>query len=253
MPIDFIKLFTNLGLTGTETKIYLASLNLGPTSVQDIAKKAGLSRTAAYEAIAHMQERGFMATYERGKKKFYVAEDPERVASYFKESITGLKEGLEAFNRAIPDLKAASGGQKPKVRFYEGREALHAPYADVHKVRPKEFLEVTNLDDVYNVLDEKLLKEARNAVDISKTKLRILYRGQIRNVRSEKTEFCELDPKLGEFHGDIWIYHNRVVFINFVGKIMTVIMENKNFADTARVLFNSAWNLSKARTLKKTK
>ena len=47
MTVDFFKLLTELGLTPTETVSILLSLKLGPTSVQEVAKAAKLSRTAA--------------------------------------------------------------------------------------------------------------------------------------------------------------------------------------------------------------
>ena len=65
-----MKLLTELGLTPTETRVYLSSLKSGPTSVQEIAKRAKLSRTATYDVIAALQERGLMSTFDRGKKKF---------------------------------------------------------------------------------------------------------------------------------------------------------------------------------------
>ena len=42
------------------------------------------------------------------------------------------------------------------------------------------------------------------------------------------------------------MYGNRVAFVEFVGKMVTVIIESKTFADMARVLFNAAWSVCRA-------
>lgn len=243
--MDFVKLLTDLGLTPTETRVYLASLKLGPTSVQEIAKVARLSRTATYDVIAALQERGLMSTFERGKKKYFSAEEPERAAAYFKSRTLELREKVEMFTRSLSEMKMLSGGERPTVRFFDGREALHALFADLVSVHPKELLELSNVDSVYEHLDPKVFLEARKALDESKVKIRMLFKGVQRNPRPG-AEYCRLLPEFGDFSGEIWIYENRVAFVEFVGKMITVIIESKGFADMARTLFRAAWSICSA-------
>src|SRR5690242_13407133 len=105
MPTDIAKLFTTLGLSETETKVYLASLSLGPTSVQDIAKEAKLSRTATYDAVEELQKRGLLSTYVRGKKRFFAAEEPEQAVAYFRDNVNKMESQLEVLLHALPELK----------------------------------------------------------------------------------------------------------------------------------------------------
>ena len=243
MATDFFKLLTSLGLSKLETRIYMAGLELGPTSVQEISKKANVSRTASYEAIESLQKRGLVSSFMRSKKRFFVSEDPERAAGHFRDQIEYMTKQIVDFDKAIPELKLMGGGELPAVRFYEGREAIYSLFHDMAEVKPKTFDEVSNLDDVYDLLDTPYIDEVRKVVDPSKIKTRILHRGQLRRTGREHVEFCELLPELGNFHGDIWIYGNRVAFASFIGKVMAVIIESQEFADTARVLFEAAWRI----------
>lgn len=240
MAMDFMKLLTELGLSPTETRVYLASLKLGPTSVQEIAKHAKLSRTATYDVIAGLQDRGLMSTFERGKKKFFSAEDPERAVAYFKSRVHDLEERIDTFSRSLVEMKMMSGGERPTVRFFEGREAIYALFTDLVSVHPKELLELANIDVVYEGMDENMLLDARKALDDSRVKIKMLHRGELRNPR-KNAEYCRLLPEFGDFSGEIWIYENRVAFVEFVGKMVTVIIESKTFAEMARVLFNASW------------
>ncbi len=242
MPTDIARLLTSLGLSATETKIYLASLELGPTSVQEIAKKAKLSRTAAYDAIELLQQRGLLSTFEREKKRYFTAEDPESAVAHFKERILAMQQQVETLARTVPELKLLVGGERPTVRFYEGKEGLYAYFHDTAKANPATIDEVTNLDDIYAFFDPKDLAEARNILNPKKSRIRILHRGHIRTPR-EGVDMCELSPELGDFHGDIVVYGNRVAFVSFVGKASVVIIESQAFADTARVLFEAAWRI----------
>jgi len=244
MATDFFKLFTSLGLSKIETQVYLASYQLGPTSVQEIAKKAKISRTASYEAIDSLQKRGLISSFTRGKKRFFSAEDPERAMKHFKDTVEEMGAKLDDFKRVLPEMKMLAGGEKPTVRFYEGREALFALFNDLATLKPKTFDEVSNMDDVYDLLDHDYLKEVRKVVNPEKMETRILHRGKVRGAPRAHVTYKEMPSSLGDFHGDIWIYGDRVAFLSFVGKVMAVIIENKSFADTARVLFQAAWMVS---------
>ncbi|MBI4437521.1 hypothetical protein HY631_01070 [Candidatus Uhrbacteria bacterium] len=250
MPVDFSKLLTDLGFTPTEARVYLASLKLGPTSVQEIAKVAKLSRTASYDVIAVLQERGLMSTFERGKKKYFSAEEPERAVAYFKNRSQELVEKIETFTRSLTEMKMLAGGERPTVRFFEGREALHALFADLVSVHPKELLELSNIDAAYGEIDPNVLLEARKALDDTKVKIKMLHRGELRNPRPG-AEYCRLLSEFGEFTGEIWVYEDRVAFVQFVGKMMTVIVHSKGFADMARVLFRAAWSVCSAQSFRK--
>ena len=243
MAVDFKGLFIDLGLSATETKVYLAGLKLGPTSVQEIAKKAKLSRTATYDAVSQLQERGLISTFERGKKRFFSAEDPEQALAYFRQHIKHMEEKLDTFDRLMDELKMIAGGERPTVRFYEGDEALHALFNDMASVGPKEFLEVSNVDEVYKHLDAKYLHQIRRVLDPNRVKIRMLHHGDLRAPRPN-TVYHKLSDDLGKFHGDLWIYDDRLAFTQFVGKTVVVIIESKAFADLARVMFAAAENSS---------
>jgi len=250
MPTDFLKLLTDLGLSPTETRVYLASLKLGPTSVQEIAKKAKLSRTASYDVIASLQERGLMSTFERGKKKYFAAEEPERAVSYFRRRVHDLEDQIEMFSRSLDEMKMLTGGERPVVRFFEGREALFSLFSDLSSANAKELLELANVDLVYEKLDPEILAEARKAFGTAKTKVRMLHSGELRNP-AKNAEFCRLLPEFGEIGGEIWIYGDRVAFSQWVGKMVVVIVQSTVFSDMARTLFNAAWAVCTAQPYKK--
>ena len=246
MATDFLKLLSSLGLSNAETRMYLSGLELGPTSVQVIAKKAKISRTAAYEIIESLQKRGLVSSFMRDKKRFFVSEDPERAAQHFREQIELMTKRITEFDKAVPEMKLLVGGERPAVRFYEGREAVLSLFHDVSEVKPDKLDEFYNLDDFYQVEDIEYIRSVRENVDRSKMKIRSLHRGKISQPSRQDAEFCELLPDLGIFHGEIWIYGNRVAFVSFVGKLMAVIIECEEFSNMARVLFEATWRLCKA-------
>lgn len=250
MSANIKKTLVELGLSETEARVYLSMLELGPESVQNIAKKAEISRTAAYEIINHLQEKGLVSTFEKGKKMVFSAEDPEKLDDYFHGRMERMKIQLGTLDRMLPELRVMKGGVHPRVRFYTGEEGVRALFRDVGAVKTTEILEISNTDVVYNYLDEKLLLELRKLESFKNLKLKSLLRGTIKNP-NPMAEIREVDSSFGEFEGNIWIYKNHIAFVNLIGDIEVVIIENKVFADTFTVLFNTAWSCSKVFSGKK--
>lgn len=243
MAHDFETLLTSVGLLPSEARVYLAALELGPSTVQHIATKAKISRTAAYEAIELLEGRGLVTSVLRGKKRLYAAEDPERLPSYLKEEQQRLGSKIDEMIRHVEAMKLLAGGIRPTVRMYEGEEALHAFFNHIETVKPEDFAEISNVDDVYSFLDEKSLLAARKAYAWAGVKsYRLLHRGKLRNPRAG-AEFCELPDEWGEFHGNIAIYEDFVTMVTYVGKLVSVIIESKTLADTMRLFFNMSWRM----------
>ncbi|MFH1631587.1 MAG: helix-turn-helix domain-containing protein [bacterium] len=245
MAKDYAKLLTSVGFLPSEVKVYMASLELGPATVQNIAKKAGISRTAGYEAIEALRKRGLMTSATRGKRRLFAAEDPDRIVAYLKEEQQRFSSTLEDIKRSVDAMKLMAGGIKPSVRSYEGEEALHAYFDHIATVKPDTFDEISNLDDVYEYLESEQIKSARKAYAWSKqTKIRLLHRGDLRNPRPG-AKFRELSDKWGDFHGNISIYNNFVTFVTYIGATSVVIIESETLAGTMRILFEIAWSQSK--------
>lgn len=243
MATDIVRLFTNLGLSATETKVYLANLELGPTTVQEVAKKAKLSRTATYDAIETLKGRGLVSTFEKGKRRVFTAEEPENAVAHFRDSVRKMEQQIDNLNRVLPEVKLLAGGERPIVRVFEGSEGIYSVFNDTARVNPDVIYEVSNIDDVYTFLDKNTLLTARKLVNFEVSKLRMIYRGTLRNPRAQ-AEYVKLPESVQEFHGDFWIYGNRIGLLAFVGKVVSIIIESQALADTARALFDTVWALA---------
>ena len=245
MPKDIEQLLSRVGLLPSESKVYLSTLELGPSTVQHIAEKAKISRTAAYEAIELLQKRGLMSSSLSGKKRLYVAEDPHRIVSYLKGEQQKFAATLSDIEAQVSTLHLISGGIKPTVKVYEGEEALPAYFDHVAQVKPKRMDEVTNYDDVYAAFDKETIIKARTTYDWGKLEsYRILHRGVPRNPRPG-VEFHELTDAFGDFHGNISVYDSFITFVTYTGHPVVVILESETIANTMRTMFNAAWSSSK--------
>ena len=66
-----------------EAKIYLAALNFESVNLTDLAKRAKLPRTAAYQPIQNLVKQGFLSITKIGKRKYYQALSPKELNYIF--------------------------------------------------------------------------------------------------------------------------------------------------------------------------
>lgn len=244
MPTDVKQTLMKLGLSDSEARVYLSMLKLGEHGVQQIARESKISRTAAYEIVNTLQKKGLVSEITRGKKNVFAAEDPEKLEAYFEQRIKDIHTELDTLRRITPELRVMQGGgDKSRVRFFTGEEGLKALYRDVELVAPRELLEFSNIDAVYQYLDAKLLVSARTVINYDRTRVKMLHRGLPRR-HSKNVQLRRLTDEVGDFQGDVWIYANRIAYINFVTRLEVVIVDNQIFSDSMRALFMAAWNTS---------
>ena len=113
-----------LGLTEKEVRIYLAGLELGPDSVQNIARIARLTRPTAYGIIKKLEEKKlFIETKQKGKRVFS-AQSPENILGILGAQEREIEEKQREFIRIIAALEARYSKEKENIRVFKGKESF---------------------------------------------------------------------------------------------------------------------------------
>ena len=115
-----------LGLSGKEVRVYLAGLELGPSSVQKIAKKAKITRPTTYEIIKTLEEKGLFTETKQKKKRLFVAQSPERILGVMRIQKREIEEKEREFIRVIAALESKYSKEKEGAEVFKGREGLKA-------------------------------------------------------------------------------------------------------------------------------
>ena len=148
----------NLGLSDKEAKVYLALLELGPSSAYEISKKTGIHHSTVYMEAESLRKKSLVSIYEQSKKIKYVAEPPltlNMVIDKTKKELENKEKNLKLNLTELNTLFMANQ-DKAVVRFYEGREGLEALENDademdiaisltVYSFTPLDILEDQNL------------------------------------------------------------------------------------------------------------
>ena len=120
------------GLSEKEAQIYLALLELGPSSVSEIAKRAKVSRTNTYHLLNSLTAQGLVNSHEKLSKVIFSAENPERIIQMLKNKADKYNRLLQEAEDLMPELKPIYNQKdgKLRIRFYEGVEGVISAYED---------------------------------------------------------------------------------------------------------------------------
>jgi HTH-type transcriptional regulator, sugar sensing transcriptional regulator len=234
-----------LGLSEKEAKVYLSSLELGKSSVQNIAKKADINRATAYIVIESLMKKGLMSSIDENKKQYFMAEAPEKLKLLFQEQEIELQKRVEHLNKLLPVIKAIqkNDSDKPIVKYYEGREGVKAMVDDFLDTRDKMvrmIYPVDLLNKNFSDTERKINRDARLKKDI---KTRVLYTYQDGELKSTPDgERRKISNDKYPIHADIALFEDKVRIVSLKNKVFGIVIENKDIADTFKSIFDLTWD-----------
>jgi len=123
----------NFGLSEKEIAVYLALIELGPSSVREISAKSKVNRGTSYDILKALIEIGLVSYYNKESKQYFMAEPPEKLLSAIDQKKEGLDEVRGSISENLPLIKTLfeKQGGKPVVRFYEGGKGVRQIFEDV--------------------------------------------------------------------------------------------------------------------------
>lgn len=233
------------GLTPNQTRVYLALLELGEAKVQEIAKKARILRTTAYEVLEQLKEIGLISMYMRHNARMYMAEPPKKLGDL-------LEERRKSIDAILPELEARynRGGFQPKIRYYEGLEGYKTVYEDTLTAKTKQLYGILSMQDMLEKLGERYMNDyiARrvqggvrlSVIRIGPHEVKPIWPGNAKELR--RVRFA---PEGFEFPLTVYIYDNKVSVMSTKRENFGLIIESREFMQTQKAMFDVLWSASR--------
>ena len=138
-----------LGYPMNQVKIYLASLQMGEGTIADIAELVKMPRTTVTELVAEMHKQGLMNYYTQRNRRYWVAENPDKLMVMVKEREVALKAVLPQLHA----IQFESGVAKPSIRMYVGMKEVQSMLDDMIETQHN-IMAVVSWDDWKEFFDE---------------------------------------------------------------------------------------------------
>ncbi len=239
------KILTEFGLTKSKGAVYLAALNVGTGSVQDIAKTAHLPRTTVHEILQHLLGLGLVGFVTKGRARIYSAEPPAKLK-------TLLQEKERRLETALPELALLynTKGARPRVRFYEGVAGVKTVFEDTLTVSNKLLFGILSMEDLYQIPGKDFMADYVKRRVGAGIKLRVI-RSRIKEIEetwpSSNKESRELHYASAEmiFPMTVYLYDNKVGIIGTQKENFGMIIESSDFYKTMKNLFEVIWQVTR--------
>jgi sugar-specific transcriptional regulator TrmB len=214
-----------------------------------LAQKSGIKRSTVYEMLKNLEPIGLITESIKGKRKIYIAAEPEKLKRSIKE-----KEHL--LNQILPELRSLdnTGTAKPKITYYEGRDGLRQIYNLALETTTKKVDWVSPIRSIMETVGEKFLEE-----HIEKRAKEKYWVRSIQITEQQVDTYKYLDPTTFDktyrkvrfsppgmdIPNTFGIWDNKVAIISTRKEGFGLIIESEDLVRTMRVFYELLWSASK--------
>ena len=240
------------GLNEKEIRVYVASLELGPSSVNEIAKKSGIKRVTVYVYLETLKQKGFITETKRGSKRLIIAEDPESLGLLLerkKFEIRNIEKNLPGLVKKLDKIQGESGQklQKSTIRYYESSKGIIRVYDEIFQ-NYTEIRTWVSVKNIHKSLPQNTLEEQielfKNKGTIIKEIIEDSKEGREYMKKKGDTETTKLLPKKYKFPlpTDLLIYGKNIAMISSQKDIQAIVIDNTEIAETLKGVFDIMWD-----------
>jgi sugar-specific transcriptional regulator TrmB len=244
------EIFTKIGLTESERKVYLALLKIGDSTRGKLVEKSGVTGSKVYELLNKLQEKGLASIYLKNKVKHFKPTNPTQIINYIEKK---KQEIIEIENKAkliMPTLLANfnSSKEEQEVELISGLNGLEIIF--------REQIEILNKGDTCYVIGGTKGSE-EEAVQLFFQKIHVMRENKkirtkmLFNLNQKETTNKIYSSKKYPLtktsyinHSSpvaINIYKDRVVIIIFGKKITSIYIKSQDVTNSFLEYFNLLW------------
>ncbi len=241
------KQLEQLGMTEKEAKVYVALLEMGDATAQELATKSGLNRATTYVILESLEKKNLIKNTSRNKKTYFIIENPLQMLDLLYQEKKDLNDKIEIAKKIMPELEMLGRltTERTKVKFFEGRDGIAMIQKDILKSKAKK------IDNIFNInIALKYFPSSKNDHRQKYNKKNI--QGRTIAVYDSKKEIPSLPLIKGEerrylplnkfpFFADFVLYKNKVALISVKNKWIGIVIESKDIVEGLRSLFELAW------------
>ncbi|MFH1047265.1 MAG: helix-turn-helix domain-containing protein [Patescibacteria group bacterium] len=235
-----------IGFSDKEARIYLAGLELGATSAQELSQKSGVNRATTYVMIESLAERGLMSSVTKGKKRLFIAEGPNAVSRLIENEKNDIEKRQKKIDTILIDLinlSQSSAGVRPNVTFFEGEKGIESLRQSIIESGVDYVEEFSPIDDAYKYFPP-VQNDYRDRFRQKVKHIKLIYsskKGPFLAAEENNVSRRFIPSDKYPFTGDIAIYGSRVNIIYYGVKLMGVLIEHEGISNAFHQLFSLAW------------
>jgi sugar-specific transcriptional regulator TrmB len=232
-----------IGLSDKAAKVYLAALELGEATVQELARKADVKRTTIYYLLDELISSEALLITKRNKKNYYIPVPPRQLLKFARRRLMEFDDSLEEIEKYSHAVF-----KRPRTYFLHGPSGFKQAWNLILNPKTKEYRIITDAESFLGFVKEQYIAEEIIAFKKNlgiKSKQIIVDTSYARKIvgrdanenRQSKFLPAGISIPFTEVIGE-----NIVVFISPRFYSTILVIENDDFVETRKKLFDVMWS-----------
>jgi sugar-specific transcriptional regulator TrmB len=231
----------SIGLAKNETKIYLALLELGPSTMGTLCGKTKIHRRNVYDSMEMLKDKGFVSSTIVNNRNVFEAVSPERILEILDEKKAGVAS-------IMPRLMAKQGKKQSAIKIFTGLSGRKIVFNDKLNHLCEQY--VLGAHEPSEKSSRFIENYHRRRVE-KKIALKMLFVENEKNVakRFKKYKLVKARILPEKFSSPIAvnIYANKVAILLGSGAVepITIMIEDADLANDFVEYFKLLWKISR--------
>jgi sugar-specific transcriptional regulator TrmB len=232
----------SMGLSDKEIKVYLASLQLGTATANQISEKSYLCRSTTYDILKNFIEKGIASKVLIKDTAYFEMAEPTKLISALEEKKEKLVNALKGF-----DVLKQQVIIKPIVQVYQGKEGFKTILNDILTTRQTtDVISTSKIFEIMKYYFPQYIK-TRSSLGIKTRVIQEYSRQTLILKKTEKKENRETRI-IKDWTTDTmtFIYGEKVAIIKLVEEeIIGVLIKDATISKDQRKIFDILWSVAK--------
>lgn len=253
----YSQLFSKLGLSDAQAKVYELLIKNGNKTAGEISKKTNIKRGLTYNALSELEKKGLISQNKKTKIITFSPNHPETLRDYIENKEKEVRDIKTSFESVLPSIISDFNqiSSKPGIRYYEGYAGVTKVFNEFLDNAGKNKVEILNFSYLEDYMNDKELMKIGMSYAKKRINLKIHQKtilpdnnktldfvkdNTINTEHYEETRY--VNSKKFPFKSDIMIYDNKFLMVSIKnGTPISIIIENEELTKTMSSIFQIVW------------
>lgn len=236
--------FQRIGFSEKEARVYIASLQLGSSTVNKIAVISKVNRATAYSVLKGLSQKGLVIIEKDKDDIFYSPESPEvilRLLDAEQEELDQRKLTAESLLKRLTVFHNRES-EKPKIRYIESVEGLRSMQKE-YEAMEEDIIQIVGLDTFRALHGESVSDSHQNELSKSKRKVKsiLVTESPVDFSEDFEIDYVCISPDLVSVEGEMSVCGDKLVLFSYSNHLIAVEITSRAIANTARATLELAW------------
>lgn len=249
------QLLAELGLTDTESEIYVAGLSRSSIDVQTLVTQTRMKRPTIYHALETLMQKGLASKHGTARRLAFSMVSPDRLRRVVDEDMDRLDRRKQRIDELLPLLRALSPATETeaiRVSQYEGIAGIKTVVEEALYCKSRTWSILAPKKNFFSEFDKDYSKYYLQTRHARQIVVRSLWeRGTGEQERPlTPAEIAERNPRYlperlyGRFESVIILFDDKAAIISSMQTTSAILIQSPEINRLLTAMFDGLWEIS---------